>query len=115
VKGARGVQARRMETADLENLRGREPCNAVLEQEGFALDLKASTRRAMKYRRAAELIIVIHEGKGWFDPLGDDKGDVFKLVEYLQGVRFVEAMHEVAALVGFVPAQPIWKRESRNQ
>lgn len=109
------MQARRMEKADLEDLRGKVPCNAVLEQEGFALDLKESTRRAMKYRRDAEIIIVIHEGMGWFDPLGDDKGDVFKLVECLQGVRFVEAMHEVAALVGFVPAQPIWKRESRNQ
>lgn len=109
------MQARRMEKADLEDLREKVPCSAVLEQEGFALDLKESTRRAMKYRRGAEIIIVIHDGKGWFDPLGDDKGDVFNLVEHLQGVRFAEAMHEVAALVGIVPAQPIWKRESRNQ
>ena len=109
------MRVRRMEKADLEDLREKVPCSAVLEQEGFALDLKESTRRAMKYRRGAEIIIVIHDGKGWFDPLGDDKGDVFNLVEHLQGVRFAEAMHEVAALVGIVPAQPIWKRESRNQ
>jgi hypothetical protein len=104
-----------MEKADLEELRGKVPCSAVLEQEGFALDLKESTRKAMKYRRDAEIIIVIHEGMGWFDPLGDDKGDVFKLVEYLQGVRFVEAMHEVAALIGFVPTQPTWERGSRDR
>lgn len=101
------MQARRMEKADLEDLREKVPCSAVLEQEGFALDLKESTRRAMKYRRGAEIIIVIHDGKGWFDPLGDDKGDVFNLVEHLQGVRFAEAMHEVAALVGIVPPQPL--------
>ena len=74
------MQARRMEKADLEELRGKVPCSAVLEQDGFALDLKESTRKAMKYRRDAEIIIVIHDGMGWFDPLGDDKGDVFKLV-----------------------------------
>lgn len=109
------MQARRMEKADLEELRGKVPCSAVLEQEGFVLDLKESTRKAMKYRRGTEIVIVIHDGMGWFDPLGDDKGDVFKLVEYLQNVRFVEAMHEVAALVGFMPKQPIWERESRDR
>jgi DNA primase len=32
------------------------------------------------------------------------KGDVFRLVEHLNGVPFVEAMNDVADLVGFVPA-----------
>ncbi|NMG41891.1 DUF3991 domain-containing protein [Chelativorans sp. ZYF759] len=104
-----------MEKADLEELRGKVPCSAVLEDAGFALDPKESTRKAIKYRRAGEIIIVIHEGKGWFDPLSDGKGDVFGLVEHLQGVRFVEAMYEVASLVGFVPSVPVWKRESRDR
>lgn len=107
--------ARRMEKTDLEELRKRVPCSLVLEQAGFALDLKESTRKAMKYRRAAEIVIVIHDGMGWFDPLGDDKGDVFNLVQHLHGIRFVEAMHEVADLVGFVPAEPAWERESRER
>lgn len=107
--------ARRMERTDLEELRGRVPCSVVLEQAGFALDLKESTRKAMKYRRDAQIVIVIHDGMGWFDPLGDDKGDVFNLVQHLQGVRFVEAMHEVADLVGFVPSEPVWERESRER
>jgi len=37
-----------MEKADLEDLRGKVPCSLVLEQAGFALDLKESTRKAMK-------------------------------------------------------------------
>lgn len=104
-----------MEKAHIEELRGKVPCSAVLEQAGFALDLKESTRKAMKYRRAGEIIIVIHDGKGWFDPLGDGKGDVFNLVEHLQGVRFIEAMKEVAGLVGFVPVEPQWERKPRNR
>ncbi|WP_127071426.1 DUF3991 and toprim domain-containing protein [Pelagibacterium lentulum] len=104
-----------MEKADLEELRGKVPCNAVLEEAGFALDLKESTRKAIKYRRESEIIIVIHEGKGWFDPLGEGKGDVFSLVEHLQGVRFVDAMYEVASLVGFVPSEPVWKRDSNDR
>lgn len=106
--------AQRMDKTDLEELRAKVPCSAVLDQAGFALDLKESTRKAMKYRRDAAIIIVIHDGMGWFDPLGDGKGDVFNLVQHLEGVRFVEAMHEVADLVGFVPSYPVWQRESRS-
>jgi hypothetical protein len=48
----------------------------VLETFGFAVDLKESTPKAVKYRRGDDIIIVIHDGKGWFDPLSDAKGDV---------------------------------------
>ncbi len=58
-----------MEKAELEELRGKVACGAVLETAGFAVDLKESTRRAVKYRRGDEIIIVIHDGQGWFDPL----------------------------------------------
>jgi hypothetical protein len=104
-----------MEKAELEELKDKVPCAAVLERAGFALDLKESTRKAIKYRRDAQIIIVIHEGKGWFDPLSDGKGDVFRLVEHLEGVPFVEAMNDVAGLVGFVPSEPVWQRESRER
>lgn len=104
-----------MEKAELEELKDKVPCAAVLEHLGFALDLKESTRKAMKYRRDAAIIIVIHAGKGWFDPLSDGKGDVFRLVEHLEGVSFVEAMKDVAGLVGFVPAEPVWERRSRDR
>ena len=104
-----------MEKADLQELKVKVPCTAVLEREGFALDTKESTRRAMKYRRDAAIIIVIHEGKGWFDPLSDGKGDVFRLVEHLKGGSFPEALDEVADLVGFVPSEPTWQREPRDR
>lgn len=103
-----------MEKQELEELKGKVPCAAVLEHLGFALDVRESTRKAMKYRRDAEIIIVIHEGKGWFDPLSDRKGDVFRLVEHLEGEPFVKAMNTVADLVGFVPSEPAWQRPSRE-
>lgn len=104
-----------MEKAELEELREKVTCGAVLETAGFAVDLKESTRRAVKYRRGDEIIIVIHDGKGWFDPLSDAKGDVFRLVEHLDGIPFAAVLYVVADLVGFVPSQPEWKRQSRER
>lgn len=103
-----------MEKADIEELRGRVGCAAVLETGGFAIDLKESTRKAVKYRSVDDIIIVIHDGKGWFDPLSDDKGDVYSLVQRLDGGDFLEAFVQVASLVGFVPSKPEWKRQSRE-
>ncbi|MFC3721985.1 DUF3991 and TOPRIM domain-containing protein [Neoaquamicrobium sediminum] len=104
-----------MERAELEELRGKVSCAAALEERGFALDRKESTRRARKYRRNGEIIIVIHDGLGWFDPLSEAKGDVFRLVERLAGVPFVEALGHVAGLVGYEPAEPAWNREERSR
>ena len=104
-----------MEKAQLEELKDKVPCAAVLERAGFALDVRESTRKAMKYRRDRQIIIVIHQGKGWFDPLSDGKGDVFRLVEHLEAVPFIDAMNDVAGLVGFVPSEPVWQREARER
>ena len=104
-----------MEKAELEVLRGKVACGAVLETAGFAVDPKESTRRAVKYRRGEEIIIVIHDGQGWFDPLSDAKGDVFRLVEHLDGLPFAAALYVVADLVGFVPSAPAWERQSRER
>lgn len=103
-----------MEKQELEHLRDRVPCAAVLEQSGFAVDLKESTRKAVKYRREAQIIIVIHNGRGWFDPLSDAKGDIFSLVEHLDGVAFVEALDRVACLIGFVTKEPIWTSRAND-
>lgn len=113
-KGGRESAGRKMKKQELEDLRERVPCAAVLEQAGFTVDLKESTRRAIKYRRGAEIVIVIHEGRGWFEPLSEAKGDVFSLVAHLEGVSFVEALDQVAALVGFVAQEPIWRRAARE-
>ncbi|MCV9947577.1 hypothetical protein [Rhizobium sp. BT-175] len=58
-----------MNRRKIEALRDQVSCAAVLEQAGFAIDVKESTRRAIKCRRGREIIIVTHEGRGWFDPL----------------------------------------------
>lgn len=104
-----------MEKKDIEELRERVPCAAVLERAGFAIDLKESTRKAVKYRRGDEVIIVIHEGKGWFDALSDAKGDVFSLVEHLEDIGFAEVLQRVSELIGFVPSEPIWTRQARER
>lgn len=104
-----------MEKKDIEEFRNRVLCAAVLENGGWAIDLKESTRRAMKYRRGNEIVIVIHQGKGWFDPLSDAKGDVYSLASHLEGVGFTEALERVRALIGFVPSEPVWQRQSRSK
>jgi hypothetical protein len=102
----RGIEEENMETIEVEDLKERVSCGAVLERAGFAIDLKESTRRAIKHRRGDNIIIVIHEGRGWFDPRSEAKGDVFSLIQHLDGVAFPEALVRAADLVGFVPAEP---------
>jgi hypothetical protein len=81
----------------------------------IAIDLKESTRKAVKYRRGDDIIIVIHDGKGWFDPRSDAKGDVFSLVEHLNDIGFTEVLQQVSDLVGFVPTEPVWTRQARER
>lgn len=66
-----------MEKHEIETLREKVTCAIVLEAAGWKVDLKESTRRAVKFRRGdGEIIIVIHDGRGWFDPLSPKKGDI---------------------------------------
>lgn len=99
-----------MEHRDVSHLKGKVLCSAVLETAGFAVDLKESTSRAIKFRRGADIIIVIHDGKGWFDPLSESKGDVLSLIQHLDGASFAEALALAAGLVGFTPQEPRWVR-----
>lgn len=103
-----------METSEVEYLKERVACAAVLEKAGFAVDVRESTRRAVKYRRGDDIVIVIHDGKGWFDPLSDAKGDVFSLIRHLDGGSFTDVLATAAELVGFTPAEPAWTRDARE-
>ncbi|MBN8958034.1 MAG: DUF3991 domain-containing protein [Rhizobiales bacterium] len=95
-------------------LREKVPCAALLEKAGWQVDLKESTARAVKYRRGeGQIVIVIHNGRGWFDPMSTSKGDVFDLAKHLGVKTFPEALDHVAALVGFQPTEPAWKRPAR--
>ena len=112
-RGARGQ--RHMERRDIDELRQKVLCAAVLENSGWAIDRRESTRHAVKYRRGDDIIIVIHGGRGWFDPLSDAKGDVFSLAQHLGEMDFRAACAHVADLVGFVPRAPVWTRPSRTK
>lgn len=104
-----------MEKKDIEELRAQVGCAAVLERQGFAIDRKESTRRAVKFRRDDDIIIVIHDDRGWFDARSDAKGDVFDLAGYLQGIAFAETLAVVSDLVGFQPEAPAWRSPPRSQ
>ena len=102
-----------MDKREIEGLREKVGCAALLEKDGWKVDLKESTRRAIKYRRDSNIIIVIHQGRGWFDPLSPAKGDVFSLAEHLGADGFVEACDRVGDMVGFVPSAPAWQHPAR--
>ncbi|WP_064713506.1 DUF3991 and toprim domain-containing protein [Rhizobium bangladeshense] len=104
-----------MEKKDIEELRAQVGCAAVLERQGFAIDWKESTRRAVKFRRDDDIIIVIHDDRGWFDARSDAKGDVFDLAGYLLGIAFGETLAVVSDLVGFQPEEPAWRGSPRSQ
>ena len=104
-----------MEAREIEDLKGRVECSAVLEKAGFAIDIRESTRRAIKFRRGDDIIIVIHDGKGWFDPLSEAKGDVLSLIQHLDGASFTCALALAADLVGYTPQEPRWARPLRSR
>jgi len=107
------VRCIQMDKREIEELRQKVGCAALLEKDGWKVDVKESTRRAIKYRRDSNIIIVIHEGRGWFDPLSPAKGDVFSLAEHLGADGFIEACDRVADVVGFVPSASAWQRPAR--
>jgi hypothetical protein len=67
------------EDAELERFRKGVNCAALLEgwSPSWRPDRRESTRRALKYRRAeGEVLIVNHDGRGWWDPQSTAKGDI---------------------------------------
>lgn len=98
-----------MKREELEALRAKVSCEAVLERAGYEIDLKESTHRAVKYRRSGSIVIVTHDGRGWFDPLSDEKGDVFGLAIFLEKIPFPSAAEAVASLVGYQLSRPEWR------
>ena len=100
--------------AELELFRQGVNCAAVLERMagGWRLDVRESTRRALKYRRGeGEIIIVNHDGRGWWDATGSAKGDVFNLVQHLNpSLNFGAVRKMLRSFVGVVPAYPSAER-----
>jgi hypothetical protein len=89
---------------EIEQLRRQLDCRAVLECAGWALDKRQSSVNAAKYRGGqAQIVIVTHQGQGWFDPLSDARGDVFALAQYLWGGSFGDARKALRPLAGMAP------------
>ena len=99
------------EDAELEQFRRGVSCAALLEgwAPAWRLDRKESTRRALKYRRGeGEVLIVNHDGRGWWDPQSTAKGDIFDLVQYLDpNLNFGQVRRELRRFVGAVPTFPL--------
>lgn len=89
---------------ELIELRAHVDCRSVLEAAGWELDARESTRRAAKYRQGAgRIVIVTHEGKGWFDPLNDRRGDVLALAQHIWGGSLGHARKALRPLAGIAP------------
>ena len=82
-------------------------CAAILEGMvgGWKLDVRESTRSALKYRRGkGEVLIVSHDGRGWWDPLSQAKGDIFDLFQHIdRGLNFGQVRQVLRRFVGVVP------------
>jgi hypothetical protein len=66
-----------IQDAELDKMRSRVSCAVLLERHPprWQLDKKESTRNCLKYRRAkGEILLVTHEGHGWWDPTSAAKG-----------------------------------------
>jgi hypothetical protein len=93
-----------MRDDELTELRERVDCRAVLERAGWELDIRDSTRGAAKYRQGAgRIVIVTHEGRGWFDPVNGGRGDVLTLAQYVWGGTLGHARKHLRPLAGIVP------------
>jgi hypothetical protein len=95
---------------DIEWLKANVSCAVLLERlpPVWRLDRAESSRASLKYRRGeAEILIVNHDGRGWWDPLSDAKGDIFNLVQHLDpGLSFPEARRVLGDFAGIAPAFP---------
>jgi len=107
----------RVDDAELDLFRREVSCATLLEHwpAGWRLDRRESTRRALKYRRGeGEILIINHDGRGWWDPLSSAKGDIFDLVEYLDpSLNFAQVCKELRRLIGVTPTFPEAVRPSR--
>jgi hypothetical protein len=100
--------------AELGEIRAGVSCAVLLERHPppWQLDKKESTRNCLKYRRAeGEILLVTHEGRGWWDPGSTAKGDIFGLVQFLNpGLNFGEVRKVLRPFIGLRPSFPAHER-----
>ncbi len=100
--------------AEIEHLRASVSCQVLLERKGWSLDKRESSKQSQKYRLGAgQIVIVNHDGKGWWDPHSQAKGDVFKLAQHLDpSLNFGQVRRDLRELIGMVPTYPAAERET---
>ncbi len=95
---------------EIEFLKANVSCAVLLERlpPVWHLDRAESSRASLKYRRGpGEILIVNHDGRGWWDPLSEAKGDIFTLAQHLDpGLSFGEARRMLRGFAGIVPSFP---------
>lgn len=94
---------------EIAALRQSVHCSVILEREGWRIDPVESTRHALKYRRGSgEILIVNHDDRGWWNPLGVEKGDCFTLIQFLHPeMNFGHVRKELRAIAGVSPSYPV--------
>ena len=104
---------------EIEQLKAGVNCATLLERigRGYALDQKESSRAHLKYRRGAgEIIIINHDGKGWWDPGSNAKGDVFSRAQHLDpSLNFGRVRGLLRQMVGMAPSYPIADRQPKDK
>jgi hypothetical protein len=104
---------------EIQHLRKRVHCAALLEHQSppWKIDRKESTKHCLKYRRGSgEILILNHEGRGWWDPQSDAKGDVFDLVQHFEpSLNFGQVRKVLREFIGIAPAFPeTLRRRKKN-
>ena len=104
---------------EVEQLKAGVNCAALLERMGggYKLDERESSRQNLKYRRGAgEIIIVNHDGKGWWDPGSNAKGDVFSLAQHLDpSLNFGRVRGVLRQMLGVEPSFPAAERPEKEK
>ncbi len=104
---------------EIEQLKAGVNCAALLERMGggWRLDERESSRHNLKYRRGVgEIIIVNHDGKGWWDPGSTAKGDVFNLAQHLDpSLNFGQVRRALREMVGVAPSYASAERVAKDK
>ncbi len=104
---------------ELERLRAEVSCAVLLEKtkDRWLLDRAGTTAKCLKYRRGSgEVLIVNHNGRGWWDPMGEAKGDVFSLAQRLDpGLNFGQVRKLLRGMVGLRPSGPALERKRKQR
>ena len=102
---------------ELERMKAGVSCALLLERHAYRLDKGESTKASLKYRRGkGEIVIVNHQGRGWWDTGSAAKGDVIALAQHLDPSRNMGHVRKLLRrLAGISPAFPVALRAGKAE